>query len=71
MAKSVSIEDHFTAITEAVAALESGDLSLEESLTRYEAGLKAVRAAKVMLDRYAARLTELRTEDDGSPTGAG
>ncbi len=71
MAKSVSIEDHFTAITEAVSALESGDLSLEESLTRYEAGLKAVRAAKVMLDRYAARLTELRTEDDGSPTGAG
>lgn len=61
---SPTIEDHFRAIDEAVAALEGGDLPLEESLVRYEAGLKAVRAAKVVLDRYAARLTELRAEDD-------
>ena len=71
MAKAQSIEDHFTAIEEAVAALESGDLPLEESLARYEAGLKSVRAAKVMLDRYAARLTELRAEDDGAPPEPG
>ncbi len=63
-ASASSIEDHFRQIDEAVAALESGDLPLEESLLRYEAGLKAVRSAKVVLDRYAARLTELRAEDD-------
>ncbi len=67
MAKSatpLSIEDHFRSIEEAVSALEGGELPLEDSLTRYEAGLKAVRAAKQMLDRYAARLTELRGEDE-------
>lgn len=61
-----TIEDHFRHIDEAVSALESGDLPLEESLMRYEAGLKAVRAAKLVLDRYAARLTELRAEDDSA-----
>ncbi len=74
MAKSanpLSIEDHFNAIEQAVAALEGGELPLEDSLTRYEAGLKAVRAAKLMLDRYAARLTELRGEDEQQGSGAG
>jgi exodeoxyribonuclease VII small subunit len=75
MAKSaipVSIEDHFRSIEEAVNALEGGELPLEDSLARYEAGLKAVRAAKQMLDRYAARLTELRGDDEqpAPPAGA-
>jgi exodeoxyribonuclease VII small subunit len=74
MAKSatpVSIEDHFRSIEEAVNALEGGELPLEDSLARYEAGLKAVRAAKQMLDRYAARLTELRGDDEQSVAPAG
>ena len=74
MAKSatpVSIEDHFRSIEEAVNALEGGELPLEDSLARYEAGLKAVRAAKQMLDRYAARLTELRGDDEQPPTPTG
>lgn len=72
MPKAPTIEDQFKAIEEAVAALESGELPLEDALARYEAGLKAVRAAKTQLDRYAARLTELRAEDDASaPPSAG
>ena len=72
MAKSatpLSIEDHFRAIEDAVGALEGGELPLEDSLARYDAGLKAVRAAKQMLDRYAARLTELRGDNE-SEAGA-
>lgn len=64
MAKQISIEDHFHHIEEAVEALESGELPLEEALIRYEAGLKSVRLAKALLDRYAARLDELRAEPD-------
>ncbi len=71
MAKTTSIEDHFRAIEEAVSALEAGELPLEESLARYESGLKSVRAAKTLLDRYAARLTELRAEDDAPPSEPG
>jgi exodeoxyribonuclease VII small subunit len=60
MAKTHSIEDHLALIETAIAALEAGDLPLEESLTRYEAGLKSVRLARSLLDRYSARLDELR-----------
>jgi exodeoxyribonuclease VII small subunit len=63
MAKQPSIEDQFTVIEEAIAALETGDLALEEALMRYEAGLRSVRQAKAQLDRYAARLEELRGDE--------
>lgn len=66
MAKQAqSIEDHFAAIEQAIAALDAGDLPLEDSLSRYESGLKAVRLARGLLDKYAARLEELR--GDGEP----
>ena len=65
MAKQATIEDQFHAIEEAVAALEGGELPLEEALKRYETGLKAVRAAKTQLDAYQARLEELK----GGPEG--
>ena len=63
MAKQVAIEDLFQQIEEAVAALESGELPLEESLVRYEAGLKAMRQARGVLDRFSARLEELRGDE--------
>ncbi len=63
MAKQTTIEDHFRLIEEAVSALEGGELPLEDALKRYEAGLKAVRAAKTQLDSYQARLDELKGGD--------
>ena len=66
MAKQTqSIEDHFTQIEQAISALEAGELPLEDSLNRYESGLKAVRLARALLDKYSARLEELR--GDGEP----
>lgn len=67
MAKQPSIEDQFIVIETAIAALETGDLGLEEALTRYEAGLKSVRQAKAQLDRYVARLEELRGDEPAPP----
>jgi exodeoxyribonuclease VII small subunit len=70
MAKQLSIEDHFAQIEEAIAALEAGELPLEEALGRYESGLKAVRQARTMLDKYVARLDELRGEPEApAPSG--
>ena len=63
MAKPVPIEEIFQQIEEAVGALESGELPLEEALGRFEAGLKAMRQARQILDRYAVRLDELRGEE--------
>ena len=66
MAKQPSIEDLFQQIETAVAALEGGELPLEDSLARFESGLKAVRQARGLLDRYAARIEELRLHADGA-----
>jgi len=66
MAKAVAIEDLFHQVEAAIAALESGDLPLEESLVRYEAGLKAMRQARGVLDRFASRLEELRGDESPS-----
>jgi exodeoxyribonuclease VII small subunit len=63
MPKQPSIEDQFSVIEAAITALEAGDLELEEALARYEAGLKSVRQAMALLDRYAARLEELRGDE--------
>lgn len=63
MPKQPAIEDQFTLIEAAIAALETGDLGLEEALARYEAGLRSVRQAKAQLDRYVARLEELRGDE--------
>jgi|GEM_PF-2125448 len=65
MAKATSpaIEDLFEHIEDAVAALEGGELPLEQALTRYEAGLRAMKQARGILDRYAARLEQVRTDD--------
>ena len=63
MAKQVAIEDLFQQVEAAIAALESGELRLEESLVRYEAGLKAMRQARGVLDRFASRLEELRGDE--------
>jgi exodeoxyribonuclease VII small subunit len=73
MAKALTLEEYFASIEQAVAALESGEVPLEEALARYEAGIKAVRLAKAMLDRYTARLEELRADPErpaGSDTDA-
>ena len=59
----ISIEECLTRIETAVSALESGELGLEDALARYEVGLGGVRQARARLDRFAARLEELRGED--------
>lgn len=63
MAKTPSIEDCFTEIETVIAALEGGELGLEESLKRYEAALGRVRQARAHLDSFQARLEELHGDD--------
>ena len=60
MADQVSIEHHFEAIERVIAALEDGDLPLEEALKRYEDGLTSVRQAKALLDGFEHTIEELQ-----------
>jgi len=56
-----------------VAALESGQLELEESLTRYERGVALLRALQGKLSdaqqRVTALLGEIEAEEDAEGSG--
>ncbi len=62
MAKKVTIEESFARLEKLVEQLESGELSLDEALQRYEDGLKQIRQARHVLDAYAERVERLRGE---------
>ncbi len=64
MAKTPSVEKCFAAIEDAVAALESDELSLDAALGKYEDGLKFLRLAKQQLDAYEERLDTLNAALD-------
>jgi len=63
MAK-VKFEKAFKDLQDIVAALEQGDLPLDECLARYEAGVKALRLCRQLLDD-AEKKIETLTKDEG------
>jgi len=71
--KTVPIETCFEQIEAAIAALEDGELPLEEALKRYEQGLKSLRQARTLLDGFQGRIEELQAalEEDAEPDADG
>lgn len=59
-AKKDRFEDHLKTVEEAVRALESGKLDLEESLEKYEKGVAALRRCYEILAEAERRLEEVR-----------
>ncbi|MDJ0976707.1 MAG: exodeoxyribonuclease VII small subunit [Planctomycetota bacterium] len=62
---AVGFEAHLEALEEAVRALESAELTLEDSLSRYQDGVAHLRACRGLLDEAEARLAELVADADG------
>lgn len=63
-----SFEKSMARLTEIVHELESGELSLEDSLKRFEEGVGLARASQAQLDAAEARVEELLGIDDsGAP----
>lgn len=63
--KVEGFEAHLAALEEAVRALESEDLTLEDSLAGYQRGVTHLRACRSLLDDAEARLAELVASADG------
>ncbi len=74
--ENLSFEEAMGLLEQTVQALESGGLTLAESTSMYERGMKLARVCNEMLNSAEARITRIRTtygeqirmvapEDDG------
>ena len=59
-------EDHLAELEESIRQLEGGQLGLEESLTKYESGVKALRRCYEILEAAEKKIEELVKNKDGT-----
>jgi len=64
--KKESFETYLGQVDEAVKALEGGKLKLEDSIEKYETGIKALRQCYSILDQAEKKIQLLVKEKDGS-----
>lgn len=61
-----TFESELERLEEIVRALESGDVPLADLLTRYEAGMKHLKACREFLSDAELRLEQIRTGSSGA-----
>jgi exodeoxyribonuclease VII small subunit len=64
--KKEKFEDYLKQVEEAVKSLEGGKLQLEDSIEKYETGIKALRQCYTILDQAEKKIQLLVKEKDGS-----
>lgn len=67
MAKKKTFESTLTDLEEIVRELESGTLSLEASIKKFEAGMACSRFCLEKLDETEAKITLLMKNSQGKP----
>ncbi|HEX8555997.1 MAG TPA: exodeoxyribonuclease VII small subunit [Sphingomonas sp.] len=65
----LSFEDALKELERIVARLESGDASLDESITLYERGDRLRARCAERLDAAQARIESIRLDAEGRPAG--
>lgn len=63
-----SFEDNMKELEQIAARLESGEVTLDESLKLFETGIKLSKACKKKLDEAEKRVKILTAEDNGEMT---
>jgi len=66
--KKETFETYLTQVQETVSALEGGKLGLEQSIEKYETGIKALRQCYAILDQAEKKIQLLVKEKDGTLT---
>ena len=64
--KKETFETYLAQVEAAVKSLEGGKLQLEESIEKYESGIKALRQCYTILDQAEKKIQLLVKEKDGS-----
>jgi exodeoxyribonuclease VII small subunit len=67
-AREVSFEEALSELEQIVQRLESGELSLEDSLGQYERGVARLRACYQLLEQAETRIQLLEFDAKGRPT---
>lgn len=67
-AKSLNFEAQYKALSECVSALESGQLSLDDSLASYQRGIGLVQTCRTILARAQSRVEKLTAVDAAGDT---
>ncbi len=64
----LSFEQLYERLEEVTARLESGDLSLEQSVALFEQGMELAKRCQALLGDVEQRVETLRRAFDGDPT---
>ena len=64
--KKLTFEEQLAGVEALISQMESGGLPLEESIKRYEEGMKALAALEKELAEATQRVTVLRQSADGT-----
>ena len=70
MNRNIKFEDAIASLEDAVRLLESGSLSLDESLEKYEEAIKYVRICSEKLEKAEQKVKILIEGADGTVTDA-
>jgi exodeoxyribonuclease VII small subunit len=62
----LTFEEAFERLEQAVAAMDGGDLSLDEALAHFEEGMKLARYCERLLDDAELRVQQLLADGAGS-----
>ena len=65
MTKETTFEDAMQALETVVNELEAGELTLDESLAKYEAGVKMYRVCHKLLEGAEQKVQKLLKDDEG------
>ena len=65
MAEKKTFEESVMELEKIVSELESGDVTLDESLSLFERGIKLSKSCQKMLDAAEKKVSVLMTTDDG------
>ena len=65
--KEISFEEAFAQLEAAVAALQDGQMPLEQALQYYEEGMKLAQHCNDLLEKAELRVQQLRVTDEGTP----
>ncbi len=68
--KTLSIEENFARLEEAIGRLENGDTSLEEAFAAYSEGMKLVKTCNDQIDRVEKQVLKLTQEGALEPFDA-